>query len=198
MGRVAEDLLIALRDQLQTYAASSGDPNAAALAESESEARRELASTRAALARYEAQLGPEASSDVRSLSEKLVERHAKLAELEASLKAQEHSTNMLYGEIDRLSEAWATLDEQNASKVFGLQALEDKVQRLVSEKAKADNRYFSTMRQKEALAMENATLTKLADKQQAVVLAEKETHRSLGAQLVSPLALCILPRRLEY
>jgi hypothetical protein len=37
---------------------------------------------------------------------------------------------MLYGEIDRLSTAWASLDEQNASKVFNLASLEDKIQRL--------------------------------------------------------------------
>lgn len=37
---------------------------------------------------------------------------------------------MLYGEIDRLSAAWSTLDEQNSSKVFNLVSLEEKVQRL--------------------------------------------------------------------
>jgi hypothetical protein len=37
---------------------------------------------------------------------------------------------MLYGEIDRLSAAWSTLDEQNSSKVFNLVNLEEKVQRL--------------------------------------------------------------------
>lgn len=40
---------------------------------------------------------------------------------------------MLYGEIDRLSAAWATLDEQNSSKVFNLVNLEEKVQRLNTE-----------------------------------------------------------------
>lgn len=40
------------------------------------------------------------------------------------------ATNMLYGEIDRLSAAWSTLDEQNNLKVFNLVALEEKVQKL--------------------------------------------------------------------
>lgn len=40
---------------------------------------------------------------------------------------------MLYGEIDRLSAAWSTLDEQNASKVFNLVGLEEKVGRLTTE-----------------------------------------------------------------
>lgn len=174
-----------LGDQLKAYAASSSDPNAASLAESESAARRELASTRAQLAVFQAQLGPEATPDARDLATKLVERDGKLKELEAQLKAQEHSTDMLYAEIDRLSTAWATLDEQNSSKVFNLQHLEEKAGKLLGEKAKADNRYFATMRQKDALAAENTVLTKLAEKQQRVVDAAKEMQHSLGDQLTS-------------
>lgn len=40
---------------------------------------------------------------------------------------------MLYSEIERLSEAWQALDEQNASKVFNLAAMEEKMQRLSAE-----------------------------------------------------------------
>lgn len=40
---------------------------------------------------------------------------------------------MLYAEIDRLSNAWATLDEQNGNKIFNLGHLEEKVQRLNTE-----------------------------------------------------------------
>lgn len=40
---------------------------------------------------------------------------------------------MLYGEIERLSEAWQALDEQNASKIFNLAAMEEKLQRLSAE-----------------------------------------------------------------
>ena len=40
---------------------------------------------------------------------------------------------MLYGEIDQLSIAWSTLDEQNNLKVFSLLNLEEKVQRLNTE-----------------------------------------------------------------
>lgn len=40
---------------------------------------------------------------------------------------------MLYGEIDQLSTAWSTLDEQNNLKVFSLLNLEEKVQRLNTE-----------------------------------------------------------------
>lgn len=79
--------------------------------------------------------------------EKVEEREGRLKVLEAQATSQDHvraslvlgargtltmaqATNMLYGEIDRLSAAWSTLDEQNSSKVFSLVNLEEKVQRL--------------------------------------------------------------------
>lgn len=133
--------------------------------------------------------------------------------------------NMLYGEIDRLSTAWSTLDEQNSAKVFNLVHLEEKVQRLNTDvrlfdflgeerlpkkqerltigyppfffsfclfpscqslqKAKADNRYFATMRQKDAIAAENTVLTKLAEKQQRAVDGVNDLQHSLNTQLVS-------------
>lgn len=40
---------------------------------------------------------------------------------------------MLYSEIERLSDAWQALDEQNASKVFNLAAIEERLQRLSAE-----------------------------------------------------------------
>lgn len=57
------------------------------------------------------------------------------------------------------------------------------------QKAKADNRYFTTMRQKDALASENAVLTKLAEKQQRAVEGGADLQHSLGVQLVRPLHL---------
>lgn len=183
--KTADELLLTLGNQLQAFAAASSDPNAATLAQSESDARRELVATRAKLVTFEAQLGPEATPEVRDLSAKLVERQSRIAELEAQLKSQEHATNMLYTEIETLSSAWGKLDEQNGAKVFNLQALEDKVQRLAGEKAKADNRYFTTMRATEALRSEASVLQKVTEKQQRTSDLEKDKQHSLGAKLVS-------------
>ena len=57
------------------------------------------------------------------------------------------------------------------------------------QKAKADNRYYATMRQKDALASENTVLTKLAEKQQQKVESASEVQHSLSTQLVSILFL---------
>ncbi|GAA5857751.1 hypothetical protein JCM8547_005970 [Rhodosporidiobolus lusitaniae] len=186
----AEALLLALRDQLHTYADAgqsmpNGVPSAGQLVESESRAREELQRAQGRLERLDRLLGPGGEVEVRQMAERLREKDDEVRKAEAKVKSQEAATNMLYGEIDRLSTAWASLDEQNASKVFNLAALEDKIQRLNADKAKADNRYFATMRQKDALTNENAVLNKLAEKQQQKVEAANEVQRSLSAQLTA-------------
>ncbi|GAA5931004.1 hypothetical protein JCM3775_000775 [Rhodotorula graminis] len=182
----AEGLLLALRDQLSEYAAQGGGmpaPSAQQLIDSETRARADLAEAQQRVERLEALLGPGGRADIKEMAERLEEKQRELKVAEAQVKGQETASNMLYGEIDRLSAAWQSLDEQNASKVFNLAALEDKVQRLSADKAKADNRYFATMRQKDALTGEAAVLQKLAEKQQQRIESQAEVQRALGQQL---------------
>ncbi|BGO91969.1 hypothetical protein NBRC10512_001078 [Rhodotorula toruloides] len=184
----AEGLLLALRDQLHSYAGSAGGlsaPSARDLVDSETRARADLADAHNRVMKLEAILGPGGRADVREMAEKLEEKTHELKVAQAQVKSQEAAANMLYGEIDRLSTAWATLDEQNASKVFNLAALEEKLQRLSAEKAKSDNHYFASMRQVDALKNENAVLNKLAEKQQQKVEAAAELHRSIAQQLAA-------------
>ncbi|GAA5910720.1 hypothetical protein JCM8208_003545 [Rhodotorula glutinis] len=182
----AEGLLLALRDQLSEYAAQGGGmpaPSAQQLIDSETRARADLAEAQQRVECLEAIIGPAGRADVKEMAERLEEKQRELKIAEAQVKGQEAASNMLYGEIDRLSAAWQSLDEQNASKVFNLAALEDKVQRLSADKAKADNRYFATMRQKDALHGEAAVLQKLAEKQQQRIESQAEVQRALGQQL---------------
>ncbi|GAA5893424.1 hypothetical protein JCM6882_008029 [Rhodosporidiobolus microsporus] len=186
----AEGLLLALRDQLHSYAtagaaSSTGTPSAGQLVESETRAREELQRAQTRLEKLDRLLGPSGDVEVRAMAERLREKDEEVRKAEAKVKSQEAATNMLYGEIDRLSTAWASLDEQNASKVFNLASLEDKIQRLNADKAKADNRYFATMRQKDAIANENNVLTKLAEKQQHKVESATEVQRSIAGQLTA-------------
>ncbi|KAL8291986.1 hypothetical protein RQP46_001452 [Phenoliferia psychrophenolica] len=183
--KTAEDLLLALRDQVRSYASNRGTFDSQTIAKSETDARLELAACRDRLARLEDLLGPDGNVELRDLAARLEERDQKLKVLEAQLKASDHATNMLYGEIDQLSTAWSTLDEQNNLKVFNLLSLEEKVQRLNTDKAKADNRYFATMRQKDAIAAENQVLTKLAEKQSRAVEAANDLQHSIGTSLTN-------------
>ncbi|GAA5987856.1 hypothetical protein JCM10908_007246 [Rhodotorula pacifica] len=190
----AEELLRALGEQLRAYASSSSSssssggvsgPSTQALIESETRARSDLVEARHRVEKLEAILGPGGRADVREMAERLEEKARELKAAEAKAASQEATATMLYGEIERLSEAWQALDEQNASKVFNLAAMEEKLQRLSAEKAKADNRYFTTMRQKDALMNENSVLNKLVEKQQQKVEAANELQQSLTQQLTS-------------
>lgn len=146
--------MLALRDQVQSYSSNRGTFNSQTIAKSETDARLELVSCRDRLAKLEALLGPEGDIELKELVERIEDREKRLKVLEAQVKAQDHvrggglagrlrhrvadrrllwgaqATNMLYGEIDQLSTAWSTLDEQNNAKVFNLLNLEEKVQRL--------------------------------------------------------------------
>lgn len=94
---------------------------------------------------------------------------------------------MLITEVDRLSSAWQTLDVQNRDKVLNLMQHEEKVARLLSEKAKADNRYFAAMRAKEALTAENLVLTKASEKQSKALAASEEAAKAQGEYVVCAL-----------
>ncbi|GAA5978816.1 hypothetical protein JCM5350_004831 [Sporobolomyces pararoseus] len=183
--QTAEQLLLALKGQLESYAAAGGVPDAERLVRSETEARTELTKALEKLEKLERIFGSNSDPEVRELAEKLREREEALKVADAQIKSHDAASNALYGEIDRLSAAWSALDEQNSSKVFNLVHLEEKLQRLGAEKAKADNRYFATMRQKESLVNENAILTKLAEKQQQKVDSAAEMHHSLSEQLAA-------------
>ncbi|GAA5932035.1 E3 ubiquitin-protein ligase BRE1 [Sporobolomyces koalae] len=185
--QTADKLLLALKGQLESYATSGNLPDGQRLVASETQARIELTKALEKLDKFEKVFGPDAASDpqIKELAQKLQERDQELKAAEAQVKSHEAASNMLYGEIDRLSAAWSALDEQNASKVFNLASLEDKLQRLGAEKAKADSRYFATMRQKDALTNENTVLTKLAEKQQQKVESVSELQHSLTQQLTA-------------
>lgn len=91
---------------------------------------------------------------------------------------------MLITEVDRLSSAWQTLDTQNRDKVLSLMQHEEKTARLLSEKAKADNRYFAAMRAKEALTAENLVLSKTSEKQSKALAASEEASKAQSAHIV--------------
>lgn len=155
--QMAEKLLLALRGQLESYAAAGGAPDSERLVRSETEARTELTRALEKLEKLEKIVGPGGDPQVSELAERLREREEELKSAEAQVKSHEavsdylsrssfalllaeasllphpQASNMLYGEIDRLSAAWSALDEQNSSKVFNLANLEDKLQRLGAE-----------------------------------------------------------------
>lgn len=88
--RTAEDLLLALRDQLRSYSSIRGTFDSQTLAKSETDARLELSNCREKLDKLEALLGPEGNAQVKDLVKKLEARDERLKVLEAQVKSQDH------------------------------------------------------------------------------------------------------------
>lgn len=71
------------------------------------------------------------------------------------------------------------------TKVYDLKDAEQKMSRLATEKAKANNKYFAAMQAKETLEHETRNIQRTAEKQAILLQKKEEVERSLVAQIVS-------------
>jgi len=180
-------------------------PDVARALQSEAEAREKCEEAREQLRKYEAAYGPaalaSAGPDVQALTGQLCSKDEELRKTRLELKALQEvmshvqtsqinpsqavqEPSALYTEIERLSALWENLDKQVKDKVFDLAIMEERVQKAATEKAKADNKYFATMRQKDAADAERKNLQRNLDKQVKVIEKLAETEKSLGKQIV--------------
>ncbi|KAI9605721.1 hypothetical protein H4Q26_004086 [Puccinia striiformis f. sp. tritici PST-130] len=183
--KVAEETIKSLTTQIEQISQDSRSEDSAALIRSEAEARRDLVIARQRVESIDALLGPDGNAETTEMAERLQVEVDRRQALEAKLAAQEASASMLFTEVDRLSTAWALLDEQNRDKVFKLAEHDEKVLKAVHEKAKADNRYFSAMRANEALKSQTAVLEKMAEKQTVTISKMSDELRAVSARLTS-------------
>jgi E3 ubiquitin-protein ligase BRE1 len=153
--RAAEDLALALRDQLKSYTSTAGvSSDVAGIVASETEARKELNQAKERLSHLESMVGPEGNVQVGELVAKVEQRDQTIKALEANLKAATlasalffsplgrtrfntrsitQSPEMLIKEVEQLSAAWQVLDEQSREKVLELVNYEEKVAKLTAE-----------------------------------------------------------------
>ncbi|WVF72955.1 E3 ubiquitin-protein ligase BRE1 [Kwoniella sp. CBS 6097] len=176
----AQDQITALTSQLQRVSES-------AAAESEIQSRTELEGAKRALARYERVLGPnpEATEDVKQLAKRLEDAEKERKGLELKLSEAEAATNALYTEVEGLSKSWETLDRTVHSKAFELKDGELRISRLTTEKAKADNKFFSAMRAKEAVEAEWKLAQRTVEKQLKLLERAQEVEQHLRAQIAA-------------
>ncbi|OAV96668.1 hypothetical protein, variant [Puccinia triticina 1-1 BBBD Race 1] len=183
--KIAEETITSLRAQIEQLAQDSKSEDSAPLIRSEAEARQDLVVARQRVESIDRLLGPDGNSEISEITKRLQAEVDRQQVLEAKLAAQEASASMLYTEVDRLSTAWAVLDEQNRDKVFKLAEHDEKVLKAVHEKAKADNRYFSAMRANETLKSQTAVLEKMAEKQTVTISKISDELRAVSARLTS-------------
>lgn len=88
---------------------------------------------------------------------------------------------MLIAEVSKLSETWEQLNKQNQSKVFELAQYDVRLERMATEKAKANQKYFASEREKEALTNQSNVYQRLSNQQKgAINLLENEKHALLN------------------
>lgn len=118
-------------------------------------------------------------------SEKVKGQQQRIEQLQSELTAANESTNALCDEVEKLSKAYSDMDQQASSKVMDLSKMEDKVLRLTTEKAKADNKYFAAMRAKDALENDRRTVLRTVERQVQVIERYAEAEQHFAGQLSS-------------
>ena len=95
------------------------------------------------------------------------------------------STNSLYTEVETLAKLSDTLTAQLSSKSFDMREADNRMARLATEKAKADNKYFQAMRTKEATEAECRTAQRSVEKQARLLEKALEVEKALQGQVAA-------------
>lgn len=111
------------------------------------------------------------------------ELRAENERLRLSLQAAEASSKAVDDELEKISAAYADLERQASVKVTDVSRLEEKALRWVTEKSKADNKYFSTMRVKDSIEAELRTAKQVNERQQKTIEMHGEAERNFTTQL---------------
>ncbi|KAH9083872.1 BRE1 E3 ubiquitin ligase-domain-containing protein [Lactarius deliciosus] len=150
----------------QVTALSEQQPDTSKYIRAEAEAQRQLTAANQLLTQFRSTYGESSRlpPDARQLAERLKqkEEEAKSLRLRDAQHADAEST--LYDEIGKLSTAWESLQAQVTSRVFDLAAAEERIMKVNLDKAKADNKFFAAMREKEAVENEHKHLARTNEK----------------------------------
>ncbi|KAF9233339.1 hypothetical protein BU15DRAFT_54032 [Melanogaster broomeanus] len=189
----AEVKYMALEQVLSTL--DKDHPDVAQHVASEIDTRQELARTSKELARYHSVFCDSSSLEPHALAQELQAKDNELQKLRLLTEQQAQAETSLYAEIDRLSSLWEGLDQQVKKKVFDLSAFEEKLQRTAHDKAKAENKYFAAMREKEMSEAERKAMARQLEKQGKAVERASEVEKHLSTQVVDLEKINILNRR---
>jgi E3 ubiquitin-protein ligase BRE1 len=166
---------------------------------SEAATREELAAVTTELSRYRSLLGEPSSSN---LARQLQAKEDELQKMRLLAEQHQQAEDAIYAEVERLSGAWEALDGQLKNKVVSLTAAEEKIAKSAHEvrhrfsfirqvkctlgiqKAKADNKYFAAMRDRESVEIERKNAIRNLEKQAKVVERLVDSEKNLQQQIV--------------
>lgn len=128
MHSETEAKLSAIQQSMSTL--REQQPDIAIHIASEASAREELAAVTEELSRYRSLLGEASSSD---LARQLKLKEDELKKFRLLAEQHQQAEDAIYSEVERLSGAWEALDEQLKSKIFSLNAAEERVAKSAHE-----------------------------------------------------------------
>ncbi|OBZ67158.1 E3 ubiquitin-protein ligase BRE1 [Grifola frondosa] len=160
-------------------------PDVAQHVKNEAQVRQQLAEVQKQLEKYRIVYGDASSlpAEAQSLSEQLQQKQSEIEKLQLQEKQRGQAESALYSELDKLSAAWEALDRQVKSKVFELTAMEERLTKIGLDRAKSENKFYSAMRDKEAIETERKNISRNLEKQAKVVEKLSETEKILTTRL---------------
>ncbi|KAI9511166.1 BRE1 E3 ubiquitin ligase-domain-containing protein [Russula earlei] len=160
----SEDRVSDLEKQLA--ALSELHPDISQYIRAEAESQQQLVAANKLIAQFHSTFGDSSQlpPDVRHLVEQLRLREEEVKALRLQDAQHADAEVALYDEIGKLSAAWESLQVQVSSKVFDLAAAEERIMKANLDKAKADNKFFAAMREKEAVENEHKHLARTNEK----------------------------------
>ncbi|KAG1776925.1 BRE1 E3 ubiquitin ligase-domain-containing protein [Suillus placidus] len=173
-----EAKLAALQQSMSTI--REEQPDIARRIASEAATREELTAATTELSRYRTLLGEPSSSD---LARQLQAKEDEFQKMRLLTEQHQSAEDAIYAEVERLSGAWEALDVQLKNKVVSLTTAEEKVAKSAHEKAKADNKYFAAMRDRESVEIERKTAIRNLEKQAKVVERLADSEKNLQQQM---------------
>ncbi|TCD63440.1 E3 ubiquitin-protein ligase bre1 [Steccherinum ochraceum] len=166
----AEVRVAALESTLSKF--SDSHPEAAVHARAEAEAVQRAAKFEKRVREFESVFGHGAKDDAaRRLGEEV--KKLRLAE-----KQREQTEKSFDDEMSTITSAWEIAEKLGTSKVLDLVAMEEKISRAQAEKAKMETKYYTAVRERDAIENEKKTISRNHDKQAKLIetLCTNETN----------------------
>ncbi|KAI0358367.1 BRE1-domain-containing protein [Trametes cingulata] len=163
----------------------NGRPDVAKLSQSEAELRRQVEQLQKQLEKYQTVYGDVSSlpPDTAQLSQQLQQKQAEIDKFQLQEQQREQAESALYSELDKLSAAWEALDRQVKTKVYDLASLEERVAKAGVERAKAENKYYTAVRDREAVENERKTLSRSLEKAGKALDKLAESEKALSMRI---------------
>ncbi|KAG6867824.1 hypothetical protein C0993_010583 [Termitomyces sp. T159_Od127] len=184
----AEQRASILEKSLAKYQESH--PDVAEHLQTEADALQRLAEVQAQLDKYKRVYGDTSGlpPDTSALLEQLRHKEEEVQKLRLQDSQHTQAETSLYTELEKLSNAWESLERQVKDKVFDLSNLENQLKKATSEASpdisKSENKYYAAMRDKDAVSAETTRLQRNVEKQNKVVERLVDAEKNLTAQLV--------------